>query len=86
MCLIHSLLSCTSGLSASTLCVGLARVGSVTQSIAVDTIDNIGQWYFGEPLHSMVIVGEMHPMELTMLTLACNAEKGIPYAKPKDGR
>ena len=61
-------------------------MGSVTQNIAVDTIENIGHWEFGEPLHSMIIIGEMHPMELAMLKLSCNAEKrGIPESIPKDG-
>lgn len=54
-------------------------MGSITQRIAMDRLDNIGQWKFGEPLHSMVIVGEMHPMELAMLKLTCNTEKlGTP--------
>ena len=62
------------GLSKQSRCVGLARVGSSTQCIAQGTLDSIGQWELGGPLHSLVIIGNTHPLEDRMLELVSNAE------------
>ena len=61
-------------LSPSSRCVGLARVGSPNQAIAVDTLANIGNWDLGGPLHSLVVIGRTHPLEDQMLSLVCNAK------------
>ena len=55
--------------------MGVARVGTSTQCIASDSLSSISQWDLGGPLHSMVIVGTVHPLEEKMLTLASNATK-----------
>lgn len=55
--------------------MGVARVGTSTQCIASDKICSISRWDLGGPLHSMVIVGSVHPLEDKMLALACNATK-----------
>lgn len=50
-------------LSENTKVVGLARIGQDDQKIAVGTIAELLKEDFGAPLHSLVIVGETHPME-----------------------
>ena len=64
-------------LTADRRCVGVARVGSSNQTIAVDTLESISGWDLGSPLHSLVIVGETHPIEDKMLNIVCNAVKKI---------
>ena len=44
-----------------------------TQSIVAHRLSSISEWDLGAPLHSMVIVGTVHPLDEKMLTLACNA-------------
>lgn len=53
----------------NTLCVGLARVGKDDQTIRVDTLANMTQFDLGPPLHSLIIVGRIHPMEAEYLKM-----------------
>uniref|UniRef100_A0A915AIM3 GPI alpha-1,4-mannosyltransferase I, catalytic subunit n=5 Tax=Parascaris TaxID=6254 RepID=A0A915AIM3_PARUN len=53
--------------SAETLCVGLARIGWNNQKIVSCSLSEMVLVDMGEPLHSLVIVGEMHPVEIDML-------------------
>lgn len=55
--------------------MGVARIGSPDQKIAVDSLSNISGWNLGGPLHSLVIIGETHPLENTMLNIVANAVK-----------
>lgn len=57
------------GLHEDTICVGVARVGSDTQSICTSTLKSIQSCDLGGPLHSLVVAGNMHPLELDMLKL-----------------
>ncbi|KAL9251722.1 putative diphthine methyl ester synthase [Drosera capensis] len=50
-----------------TTCVGFARLGSKDQKIVVGTMRQLLTVDFGAPLHSLVIVGETHPVEEEML-------------------
>jgi diphthine methyl ester synthase len=57
-----------------TLCVGLARMGQSTQAIVAGTLEELskdddadGAGGLGGPLHSLVICGDMHEMELEAL-------------------
>eukprot|EP00004_Rigifila_ramosa_P025366 TRINITY_DN7579_c0_g1_i1.p1 TRINITY_DN7579_c0_g1~~TRINITY_DN7579_c0_g1_i1.p1 ORF type:complete len:270 (-),score=68.78 TRINITY_DN7579_c0_g1_i1:2-811(-) len=50
-----------------TMAVGLARIGTDTQLIVSGTLSQLKDVDFGPPLHSLVIAGELHPMELEML-------------------
>ncbi|XP_022087260.1 diphthine methyl ester synthase-like [Acanthaster planci] len=52
-----------------TVCVGVARVGSDTQQMAAGTLQQLASVDLGGPLHSLVIAGKMHPLELEMLRL-----------------
>ena len=63
------------GLTAGSRCVGVARVGTSSQCVACDTLSSISEWDLGGPLHSMVIVGTVHPLEEKMVALACNATR-----------
>ncbi|XP_050439421.1 diphthine methyl ester synthase [Adelges cooleyi] len=45
------------------LCVGAARVGWPDQKIVVATLAEMADVDLGPPLHSMVIVGKLHPIE-----------------------
>ena len=55
-------------------CIGVARVGSATQCIAQGTLLTMDKWELGDPLHSLVIIGDSHPLEEKMVRLICNAK------------
>ncbi|KAJ3124076.1 diphthine synthase [Nowakowskiella sp. JEL0407] len=50
-----------------TIGVGLARVGSDTQQIVSGTFEQLMEVDFGGPLHSFIICGNMHYLELEFL-------------------
>ncbi len=50
----------------STPCFGLARVGQPTQKIVSGPLGSFLKLDLGEPLHSLIICGEMHHMEQDM--------------------
>lgn len=62
----HDLLSLTA-FTENTICVGLSRVGAEDQRIASGTLKELSQTDLGNPLHSLVIAGRMHPLEIDML-------------------
>ena len=64
-------------LDEDSICVGVARVGADTQTICTSTLKSMTSCDLGEPLHSMVIPGHMHPLELDMLKLFTKDETVI---------
>lgn len=50
-----------------TLCVGMARLGQRDQTIIAGTMEQLLTADFGEPLHCLVIAGDVHPLEEEML-------------------
>jgi diphthine synthase len=50
-----------------TLCVGMARLGQKDQCIIAGTLEELKEQDFGEPLHCMMICGEVHDLELEFL-------------------
>lgn len=50
-----------------TLCVGLARMGQETQCIRAGTLEELKEADFGGPLHSLIICGDLHELELEVL-------------------
>jgi diphthine synthase len=52
---------------ALTLCVGLARMGQTTQCIKAGTLKELLEADMGGPLHSLVICGDLHDLELDIL-------------------
>jgi diphthine synthase len=55
--------ACTS----ESMCIGVARVGCADQQIVAGTAAELLKVDFGAPLHSLVLVGEAHPLELELL-------------------
>jgi len=49
------------------VCIGVARVGSDNQCLMVSTLSEMTETDLGPPLHSLVIVGHLHPLESDML-------------------
>ncbi|XP_041358832.1 diphthine methyl ester synthase-like [Gigantopelta aegis] len=54
-------------LSEDSVCVGLARVGLENQKIVVATLKQMTSVDLGGPLHSLIIPGNLHPLESDML-------------------
>ncbi|KAK3089504.1 hypothetical protein FSP39_004138 [Pinctada imbricata] len=52
-----------------TVCVGLARIGSDTEQILASTLQEMINVDLGGPLHSLIIPGNMHPLEKDMLKM-----------------
>ncbi|KAJ7332442.1 hypothetical protein JRQ81_014622 [Phrynocephalus forsythii] len=53
----------------ATVCVGLARVGGADQQIASGTLQEMTTVALGDPLHSLIVTGTLHPLEVDMLKL-----------------
>uniref|UniRef100_A0AAR2J8Q5 diphthine methyl ester synthase n=1 Tax=Pygocentrus nattereri TaxID=42514 RepID=A0AAR2J8Q5_PYGNA len=62
-----------------TVCVGLARVGADDQAIQAGSLREMASCDLGGPLHSMIITGHLHPLEVDMLRLFSGPEslKGL---------
>lgn len=56
-------------LDENVICVGLARVGRDDQEIRVDTVKNLAEADLGGPLHSLIVAGKLHPMEIEFIKL-----------------
>lgn len=56
-------------LAEETLCVGLGRVGWPDQKISVCSLREMTAFELGPPLHSLVIVGKVHPLEVDFLRM-----------------
>lgn len=53
----------------ATMCVGVARLGSVSQKIVAAPLAELSRIDFGPPLHSLIIAGQMHAIEEEILEL-----------------
>ncbi|KAM9410074.1 diphthine methyl ester synthase [Pholidichthys leucotaenia] len=60
------------GMTEDTVCVGVARLGSDNQLVCTGTLRQLASCDMGGPLHSLVVTGHLHPLEVDMLQL--NAE------------
>lgn len=54
------------------MCVGMARLGADDQMIRTATLEQLVSCDLGGPLHSLVVTGRLHPLEVDMLRV--NAE------------
>ncbi|KAF8765121.1 diphthine methyl ester synthase-like [Argiope bruennichi] len=61
--------------TADTICVGLRKVGSDDQKIIAAPLRRMATIDLGEPLHSLIICGDLHPVEKEMLEMFVE-EKG----------
>ena len=50
-------------LSRETMCIALSRVGSEDQRIVAGTMKQLATCDVGPPLHSLIVCGNMHPLE-----------------------
>lgn len=57
-------------LSEETVCVGLARIGAENQTIQTGTLRQLALSDLGGPLHSFIVTGHLHPLEVDMLRLS----------------
>lgn len=62
------------GVTEDTVCVGVARLGADDQKIHTAKLQQLVSCDLGGPLHSLVITGQLHPLEVDMLRL--NAKPG----------
>ncbi|VDN55445.1 unnamed protein product [Dracunculus medinensis] len=56
-----------SAFSSRNMCVGLARIGWPDQKIVFCSLDDMCAINLGPPLHSLIIPGDLHPLEIEML-------------------
>lgn len=49
--------------STDSLAIGVARIGAPSQQIVAGTMQELLDVDFGEPLHSLIIAGNMHVIE-----------------------
>ncbi|RLE47916.1 diphthine synthase [Candidatus Woesearchaeota archaeon] len=52
----------------TTLCIGCARIGSADQKIKAGTAEELMKEDFGEPLHCLIVPGELHFVEEEAIT------------------
>nr|CAG4641094.1 EOG090X0AVB [Eulimnadia texana] len=57
------------GLGLDTVCIGMARVGWPDQRLIVTTLRKMKETDLGPPLHSLVIPGKMHPLEIDFIKM-----------------
>jgi diphthine synthase len=50
------------------MCVGVARIGQSSQKIVAGSLQELSTVDFGPPLHSLIICGELHPVEREYLS------------------
>ena len=62
----------------NTVCVGAARIGTDDQKIVAGTLKQLVTCDLGPPLHSLIISGNMHPLEIDMLKLFANDASIFP--------
>lgn len=57
-----------------TVCVGLAQIRAEVQTIHSGTLQELMSCDLGGPLHSMIISGHLHSLEVDMLKLFSGPE------------
>lgn len=50
--------------------MGVARLGADNQALQVATLQQLVSCDLGGPLHSLIITGHLHPLEVDMLQLS----------------
>ncbi|XP_076133805.1 diphthine methyl ester synthase [Alosa pseudoharengus] len=71
-------------LTEETVCVGLSRVGADDQLIRAGSLRELASCDLGPPLHSMLVTGHLHPLEVDMLRLFCSDTNGLQSLKMTD--
>ncbi|XP_020354213.1 diphthine methyl ester synthase isoform X1 [Oncorhynchus kisutch] len=71
-------------ISEETICVGLARVGAEDQVILAGTLRQLASCDLGGPLHSMIVTGHLHPLEVDMLRLSAATPDALQNLRMTD--
>lgn len=64
----------SAGLTEDTLCVGVARLGADDQALRAATLRQLASCDLGGPLHSLIVTGQLHPLEVDMLQLSAEGD------------
>jgi diphthine synthase len=56
----------------NSICIALARIGSDNQTIKSCKLKELLNIDLGEPLHSLIIPGKLHPIEIEMIEIFSN--------------
>ncbi len=56
----------------NSVCIALARIGSDNQTIKSCKLKQLLDIDLGEPLHSLIIPGKLHPIEIEMIEIFSN--------------
>jgi len=57
--------------------IGLGRIGSDNEVIRAGSFKDLLQYNFGPPPHSLIIPGDLHPLEEEVLIYICGAPKTV---------
>ncbi|MFT7808846.1 diphthine methyl ester synthase [Arapaima gigas] len=71
-------------ISEDTVCVGLARVGADDQAIVAGKLQQLACCDLGGPLHSLIITGHLHPLEVDMLRLFATQPDSLQSLRTTD--
>ena len=63
--------------------MGVARVGSEDQVIRTATLRQLGSCDLGPPLHSLIVTGRLHSLEVDMLRLSA-APEALAHLEAED--
>ena len=66
-------------LNEKSICVGVARVGSDTQTVRCTTLAGMSSVDIGGPLHSLVVAGQLHPLERDMLRQFVDSSDDVKF-------
>ncbi|XP_076028044.1 LOW QUALITY PROTEIN: diphthine methyl ester synthase [Genypterus blacodes] len=72
------------GLTEETVCVGVARIGAEDQEIRTATLRQLTSCDLGAPLHSLMVTGQLHPLEVDMLRLSAEPN-ALDHLRATDG-
>nr|XP_061834300.1 diphthine methyl ester synthase [Nerophis lumbriciformis] len=72
------------GVTEDTVCVGVARLGADDQKICTATLGQLVSCDLGAPLHSLVVTGKLHPLEVDMLRLNAQPD-ALRHLSMEDG-
>ncbi|XP_061744710.1 diphthine methyl ester synthase [Nerophis ophidion] len=72
------------GVTEDTVCVGVARLGADDQKICTATLGQLVSCDLGAPLHSLVVTGKLHPLEVDMLRLNAQPD-ALRHLSTEDG-
>lgn len=71
----------------NTPCIGVSRLGSPTQTFRADTLDQLANYDAGEPLHSLIILGnKVHDLETDFIAAFAPSEERLRASIKEDAK